>query len=430
MSESFEAGAWLRRLAGVVISCGALAVLGGCGGAEAEIGGGGGVVVPPGSGGAVEEPPFAFIAGGTSHTCVVDLNADVWCWGGNAQGQLGDGTRTASARPIQVEGIANVVAIAAGGDHSCALQNDGAIFCWGAGLQGQLGQGRLADSLEPVAVERLPGPAIGLAAGRTHTCALINDGSVRCWGSNAQGQLGRATSGAGSVQQSLVPLLIPGLPVGTVALGAGADHTCAARSVGAPRCWGANAQGQAGNGTTDAVSTVALVQGIPGNVNVLAVSGGVSHSCALTDDGDLFCWGSNGSGELGDGTVSAQPVTAAVKVQRNSDQVFTALGLGNQFSCALREQVIQKRGTAVCWGSNANGQLGQDIAAVPGSSVPLDVRTITPFDFISGAAGENHSCVLDDSDVIRCWGVNVDGQLGNGIPSAREDIPARVIGFQ
>lgn len=409
-----------------------------CGGVSVEVGGGstdGGIPAPPpaSGGGNVDGAPPAIMAAGTRHTCVVDSAHTVWCWGANNLGQLGNGTRVDSARPVQVPGLQDVLAITAGGDHSCALQDGGAILCWGAGDLGQLGQGRFADSLEPVAVQGLTTAAVSVAAGRTHTCAVTDDGKVRCWGSNASGQLSRPTTGVDAVASSRLPLLIPGLAGTMVVLGAGRDHTCAARTQGTPRCWGANAQGQLGNGTAGAVATALDVQGISGSV--VALAGGAMHSCAILDTGAMFCWGSNTLGELGTGTASADPSLVAVQATSLTGRDYVALSLGDKFSCAVAPLRVQQLGTAVCWGQNTNGELGQDSlgagddVGLAGSNTPLAVRTLNLFDFIAIGSGDNHTCAIDGTDRIRCWGVNADGQLGNGIPSAKEDVPTRVIDF-
>lgn len=409
-----------------------------CGGVSVEVGGGstdGGIPAPPpaSGGGNVDGAPPAIMAAGTRHTCVVDSARTVWCWGANNLGQLGNGTRVDSARPVQVPGLQDVLAITAGGDHSCALQDGGAILCWGAGDLGQLGQGRFADSLEPVAVQGLTTAAVSVAAGRTHTCAVTDDGKVRCWGSNASGQLSRPTTGVDAVASSRLPLLIPGLAGTMVVLGAGRDHTCAARTQGTPRCWGANAQGQLGNGTAGAVATALDVQGISGSV--VALAGGAMHSCAILDTGAMFCWGSNTLGELGTGTASADPSLVAVQATSLTGRDYVALSLGDKFSCAVAPLRVQQLGTAVCWGQNTNGELGQDSlgagddVGLAGSNTPLAVRTLNLFDFIAIGSGDNHTCAIDGTDRIRCWGVNADGQLGNGIPSAKEDVPTRVIDF-
>jgi len=433
MNATFDLRVLLSRLAAVAAVC---ASLSGCGGVEVEIGGG--VSAPPpssggGGGGNVEGAPRALMAAGTRHTCAVDSAHTVWCWGANDLGQLGNGTRLDSEQPVQVPGLQGVTAITAGGDHSCALQDGGGILCWGAGQLGQLGQGRFADSLEPVAVEGLTTAALSVAAGRTHTCAATDDGKVRCWGSNASGQLSRPTTGADAVASSRLPLLIPGLAGDAAVLGAGWDHTCAARVQGAPRCWGANAQGQLGNGTASATGTALNVQGMSGNV--VALAGGSTHSCAILDTGAMFCWGSNTLGELGTGTASADPSLIAVQTTSLTGRDFTALSLGDKFSCALAPQRIQQLGTAVCWGQNTNGELGQDSlgagddVGLATSATPLEVRTLALFDFVAIGSGDNHTCAIDGTDRIRCWGVNADGQLGNGLSSAKEDVPARVIGF-
>lgn len=408
-----------------------------CGGVSVGVGGSteGGIPAPPPSsgGGGVDGAPPAIMAAGTRHTCVVDRANTVWCWGANDLGQLGNGTRVDSARPVQVPGLQNVLAITAGGDHSCALQEGGGILCWGAGELGQLGQGRFADSLEPVAVQGLTTAAVSVAAGRTHTCAITDDGKVRCWGSNASGQLSRPVTGVDAVASSRLPLLIPGLAGNAAVLGAGRDHTCAARSQGAPRCWGANAQGQLGNGTAGAVGTALDVQGISGSV--VALAGGATHSCAVLDTGAMFCWGSNSQGELGNGTASADPSLAAVQASALTGRDYTALSLGDKFSCAIAPLRVQQLGTAVCWGQNTNGELGQDslgagdAAGLAGSNTPLEVRTLNLFDFIAIGSGDNHTCAIDGTDRIRCWGVNADGQLGSGVISPKEDVPTRVVGF-
>lgn len=428
MTATSELRVLLSRLAALAAVC---AALGGCG-VGYEIGGGstdGGVAgPPPAGGGVVDGAPPALLAAGTRHSCTLDRARTVWCWGANNLGQLGNGTRQDNARPQQVPGLQNVKALAAGGDHSCALQEDGSIQCWGAGELGQLGQGRFGDSLVPVAVQGLDSAAVNVVAGRSHTCAIAEDGKVRCWGSNASGQLSRPTTGADAVVSSRLPLLIPGLGGSATVLGAGGDHTCAARVQGAPRCWGANAQGQLGNGSVGATGTALNVVGLRGTV--VALAGGNTHSCAIVDTGDMFCWGSNAQGELGTGTASADPSPAAVPTTALTGRDYTALSLGDKFSCALAPLRVQQLGTAQCWGQNTRGELGQDPTAVATSATPLAVRTLNLFDFVALGSGDGHTCAIDASDRIRCWGVNADGQLGNGIPSAQEDIPARVIGFQ
>ncbi len=432
MTATSELRVLLSRLAALAAATSICAALGGCG-VGYEVGGGstdGGVAAPPpssGGGSTVDGAPPALLAAGSRHSCVVDSAHTVWCWGANNLGQLGNGTRVDSAKPLQVPGLQNVTAITAGGDHSCALLDDGSIQCWGAGELGQLGQGRFADSLEPVAVQGLTTAAVSVAAGRTHTCAITDDGKVRCWGSNGSGQLSRPTTGVDAVASSRLPLLIPGLAGTAAVLGAGWDHTCAARVQGTPRCWGANAQGQLGNGAASAVGTALDVQGLSGSV--VALAGGSTHSCAILDTGSMFCWGSNTVGELGTGTASATPSVVAVQATSLTGRDYTALSLGDKFSCALAPLRVQQLGTAECWGQNTHGELGQDPAAVATSAAPLEVRTLNLVDFVAITSGDNHTCAIDGNDRIRCWGVNAEGQLGNGIPSAQEDVPARVIGF-
>jgi len=181
--------------------------------------------------GAPEDHAVAITAG-SSHTCAVLADGTVRCWGDNWGFQLGDGTRISSSVPVAVTGISSAVAIAAGANHTCALLADGAIRCWGAGGYGQLGDGTWrGSSTVPVPVTGIS-TAVAIAAGWFHTCAVLADGAVRCWGSNdhGSGQLGDGTTAS-----SNVPVPVTGIST-TVAVAAGVHHTCAVLADGAVRC--------------------------------------------------------------------------------------------------------------------------------------------------------------------------------------------------
>ncbi len=243
--------------------------------------------------------------------CAVISDGTAWCWGLNGSGQLGTGTTyTASTSPVTVTGLAGATAITAGVDFTCALIGDGTARCWGDNYNGQLGNGSVAQFgvPSPTTVSGLTGAIAISASGPTgqgaHACALIGDGTARCWGENGTGQLGDGTT-----SQRNAPVAV-GL-TGATAIDSGDRHTCALVSDGTARCWGHNLYGQLGTGATsftDATSPVA-VTGITGATAISATS---THSCALVGTGTARCWGYNASGQLGNGTTnpfSPSPVT-------------------------------------------------------------------------------------------------------------------------
>src|SRR2546425_583931 len=248
---------------------------------------------------------------GAFFSCVRLPDGTAQCTGRNQFGQLGngDGTFTSSSVPVAVSGLTAATRVATGAEHACALLGDSTVRCWGAGDSGQRGDGTFNNSSTvPVAVGGLTG-AVTVVTGGYHTCALLSDGTVQCWGENVEGQLGDGTSG----RSSSPPVRVSGLS-GAVAVSGGYRHTCALLGDGTVQCWGRNLEGQLGDGTTTSSTTPVRVGGITSAVAIAAGQGGV-HTCALLADGSVKCWGAvgagNGVGQLGNGstTGSATPVT-------------------------------------------------------------------------------------------------------------------------
>lgn len=361
-----------------------------------------------GNGGDGSELRATLVSAGGFHTCAVSGDSAV-CWGENSDGQLGNGGRLDSPFPVTVQGIAGPVEVSSGATHSCALLPDGTVRCWGRNEFGQLGNAAVASSATAVEVSGLSG-AVSISAGNSHTCAALEDGTLACWGNNAFGQLGD-----GSFTRSASPVAVTGL-AGAADVSAGGTHTCALISDGTVRCWGSSLRDQLGNsGIPTGTGSLSPVE-VTGLSGAASISAGENHTCALLDDGSVRCWGDNSSGQLGSfWAASNMPTSSAPLSPGVSGAVSVAAGLSH--SCAARSD-----GRVVCWGENAEGQLGNgsfDAFVPPDPSAP-PTTTINPVQAaglttaVSVTAGFFHSCAGLDDGRIACWGRNTSGQLGDG----------------
>ena len=357
------------------------------------------------------ESGVAAIAAGDYHTCALMAGGGVKCWGSNRNGQLGAGTGIRGT-PVDVVGLeSGVAAIAAGGEHTCALTADGGVKCWGRNDSGQLGNGATGTHFRPVDVVGLGGGVTAINVGNRHTCAVTEGGGVKCWGSNSSGQLGDGTT-----ISSRTPVDVVGLVGGVAAIAAGESHTCAVTAGGGVKCWGSNRYGQLGDGTMSHRLTPADVVAL--GSTVAAVAAGEYHTCALTTGGGVKCWGSNGSGQLGDGTTTRR--SAPVDVVGLGIGV-AAIAAGTYHTCALTAG-----GGVKCWGSNSYGQLG-DGTTIISSSMPVDVVGLES-GVVAIAAGHSHSCAVTTGGGVKCWGCNYGGQVGDGTTTHRST-PVDVVGL-
>jgi len=320
--------------------------------------------------GVVSLPQAAGVSTGGFHSCAVLRDGTVACWGRNDEGQLGDGSRTNSSTPVTVNGITTAIAVAAGYHHTCALLQDGRVKCWGDNSYGELGNGALIDPNFPrggdsVLHSSFPVTVVGIntAVGVTasdgyHSCAVLQDGRVRCWGDNVSGQLGD-----GSHTRSSVPVTTAGI-TDAVAVSSGDFHTCALLQSGSVSCWGLNFSGQLGDGTANDAATPVQVTGIS---TAVGVSAGVVHTCAALQDGTAKCWGYNSAGQLGDGTTTDARAPVTVNGITTATAAITA---GNNDSC-----VVIRGGPVKCWGMNTYGELGNGTTAdalTPGAVVGIN----------------------------------------------------------
>lgn len=344
--------------------------------------------------------PTSRVAPGGSHTCAVTSAGRVRCWGYNREGQVGDGTSFHRLEPVDVGLEARQVGVVAGVAHTCSLSAEGSVACWGSNPSGQLGDGTLVDRNAPTPASQAGTGFVALAAGNSHTCGVTVARTVKCWGENSSGQLGD-----GTFESRLTAVDVPAV-VEVIAITAGAVHTCALTAGRTLKCWGGNMFGQLGDGTLNSRSAAADVLGLAGRP--IAVAAGHQHTCAVLESGAVNCWGKNGAGQLGDGTLVTRGLPINVVNLPGSAIAVTA---GFAHSCALAVS-----GEGWCWGDNTWGQLGDN---------SMDLRTVpvTVLALAGGAAGivagGLHTCALMLDAAVKCWGHNLYGQIGDGTAFGR-----------
>ncbi len=364
------------------------------------------------------------IAAGRAHTCAVLTNGDVKCWGANWAGQLGDGTIEDRNVPVTVQNLdGSAQTVTAGNAHTCALTNDGAAKCWGANWAGQLGDGTAESRNFPVSVVGLSSGVTMVSAGEEHTCALTAGGGAKCWGSTWWGQLGDGSDGYD--EDRLQPVDVTGLESGVRQIIAAERHTCAVLNDGSVKCWGNGDYGQLGIGDTSSVGdcrddgevcqlTPIDVIGLDENVHSVDAQG--SHTCAVLESGKIKCWGLNRFAQLGsdgndslcNGGLGTNLCSLAPAEVGGLGAQAQTVAAGGEYTCALLQD-----GSIQCWGFNEHGQLGFGAVGRRDVKTPVDVVGLNGA-IQHPAAGGSHNCLLFDDDSVWCWGGNQHGQLGDG----------------
>ncbi|MCG8423933.1 MAG: hypothetical protein MJE77_39055 [Proteobacteria bacterium] len=355
-----------------------------------------------------QDGPIGALSAGAEHTCAALSNGTMRCWGRNQGGQLGYGDNVnigedefpASVGQLELSGVTH---IALGNTHTCALLGQ-VLYCWGINEHGALGFARdLLPHREPVRSWTFDEPVKQLAAGTDHNCVLYENGRVSCWGEHYDGQLGY---GRGTDHDTPRELVAVGAPVQQLALG---GHTCALSTAGTVTCWGKNNLGQLGCGDTTRRYEPQPDNPVDLGGPAVYIAAGIAHTCAVTQDQAIKCWGANDGGQLGHGDLiqREQPDSQGITLAAGIKQ----MALGRSHTCALLDD-----GTARCWGSNSLGQLGYrpdanvdftDAASLPAVPVGDHITKIT--------AGSFHTCAVLASGVVRCWGRNgSNGTLGYG----------------
>jgi alpha-tubulin suppressor-like RCC1 family protein len=365
-----------------------------------------GLPVPAGS--------VASVGEGFGTGCAVTASLTLDCWGF----YVGDGTSndydTAQALSDLPPGIAQVSGAFTG---ACAVSTGGDLDCWGADPYGEVGNGTSVAEVESPAAVSLPGTAEMVSAGGEHTCAVVDgttNGQAFCWGQNGNGQLGDGTT-----TQQDSPVRVKKLSAVTE-ISSGYEHTCALIVAGLVQCWGDNGNGELGNNSTSDSHKPVTVSGLTGVVQVAA---GGSFTCALTNAGSVDCWGYNGDGELGDGTTTQSNVPVAVSGLGGANPVV-AIATSYASACAvLQSEQVE------CWGSNGSGQLGDP--SVSGDSLtPVPVSSFTSNgSSISSDATSDSICGLNNSGQAYCWGDNSVNALGDGSMGGQSGVPVAVQGL-
>ena len=359
------------------------------------------------------------VSAGTDHTCGI-LEGAAYCWGDNTNGELGRGNTTDATVPTAVvtTGVLSgktVTDISAAidnggnnGQQTCAVA-DGGVYCWGLNANGELGNGTTTQSTTPVQAGTITG-ATAVATGYMHSCALAS-GKVYCWGDNSRGQLGDGTT-----TQRPSPVLVAGVLAGktVTAIATGAAHTCAVAG-GAVYCWGSNVSGQlgintSGSGTNSSVPVAALTTGALNGLTVTAVAAGEAHSCVIAG-GKAFCWGYNNNGQIGNNSTTNTVVATAVSAPWSGTATLTSLSAGMYSTCVVAA------GKAYCWGDNSNGQLGNGNTTDQKTPVAVTATGVLSGTVDQVAAGATHSCAVSGSNAY-CWGDNPEGRLGNNTITA------------
>lgn len=362
------------------------------------------------------------VAAGEYHNCALSEAGVVRCWGAPDYGRLGqpgysehigDDEVPADWDPVEVAD--DVVELVAGSDHNCALRQGGQLRCWGANDAGQLGYGNgdhVGDDEAPAAAGDvpLPGAVVSVAAGVNHTCAAFDDGRVACWGSNNAGKLGVGDESVYRIGLSETVVdagLFVSLPGPAVEVVAGNEHSCARLGSGDVVCWGSNASGQLGYGTPDDIGDDEPADSlgpVPLGGAAIDIASGTQHTCAVLEGGTVRCWGEGDSGRLGygDTTDIGDRTTPAEVGDVALEGEAVSVHAGRSFTCA-----VMATGSVYCWGND--NYLG--LPEVDDNTVPSDPAQIGA-PVRSMATGLTHSCAILDSAAVTCWGNNTGFVLG------------------
>ncbi|HYH78396.1 MAG TPA: hypothetical protein VEX86_01320 [Longimicrobium sp.] len=351
--------------------------------------------------------PWASLDGGQSFACGLASGGQAYCYGRNAYGNLGDSSAANSSVPVAVwQQGESYSQVTAGAFHACGIAAGGQAWCWGANADGRLGDSTTA-TLPLIPVKVKPHGAVAftsLSAADLHTCGLDSGGQGYCWGSGADGRLGN-----NSKTSALTPVAVQQGATTFTQIQAGFWHTCALDNGGQAYCWGYGADGALGYGFSFGDSIPHAVSQ-PLGVTFSSIYTEYKHVCALDSGGQAYCWGPNGSSQLGDSTITRSYTPVATRMP--AGVTYSKLALAAASTCGL-----STAGQAYCWGAGSNGQLGHGSTA--SSRLPVAVSQPSGVTFTDIRAESQAYCALDTVGQTWCWGQNTWGGLGDGSTTNR-----------
>ena len=372
------------------------------------------------------------IAAGARFSCAIVGDGDVKCWGIGEYGtngqantkDVGDNEKPDSVPPIDLGPGIKATTISAGFYHACAIDQNRDLHCWGntSGVGYDWPDSLVGDDETPAdapTVDLGDHTVKSLATGGYHSCAILDDGKLRCWGQGGQGQLGYGTS-SGIFDAADAGNVDVGNGRTVKAVAAGGFHTCAILDNGKVRCWGQGNYGQTGHATKKTIGDNETPADSPyvdlGKHEAVGITAGYLHTCALLDNGAVRCWGRGISGQLGYGNKKNygdnEKVSKAPPLRLGKNQKAVAISAFGQHTCAI----LKKRRKVECWGTGKYGQLGHANEKsigdneYPGSAGPVSLGAKA----LAIQTGGRHSCAVLAKGKVRCWGLNTNGQLGYG----------------
>jgi alpha-tubulin suppressor-like RCC1 family protein len=354
----------------------------------------------------------ALTLGGTL-SCGIVRDGRTYCWGGNTNGQLGNGSRASTTVPVLVAGTEMFKAISSSDRTVCALTTAGRAWCWGTRPSASAAT---ADSPTPTEITS-PEPFTALTAGLRFACGLTASGAAYCWGLNTFGQVG---TGSVSIGDGIAtPTAVSG-DLRFTAISAGLLHVCALTGAGKAYCWGDGSTGALGNGGSSISATPTQVVG---GVTFASIAAGAGYTCGVSTTGAGYCWGINGSGQLGNGSSEG----SVVPLRISGDLTLASIRPSRGNSIFLHTCAITTSRRAYCWGWNVAGEVGPASAATcPGvGTTPTIPCVLTPApvtglgDVMAIDLGTQHTCAILRTHAMHCWGSNATGQLGDGTTTSR-----------
>jgi len=335
---------------------------------------------------------------GYDHSLAIDESGNLWAWGGNLMGQLGDGTLDPKNLPVQILKGKKFKIVKAGSFSSFAIDEFDNLWGWGCNQSGKLGDGTTTDRKLPVKIKSgTKFRTISSSAASSHTMAIDEFGNLWVFGNNSSGQLGDGTT----TNKSTPVQLKPGTKFKSISVGR--SHSLAIDELGYIWSCGYNTMGQLGNGSYTGTSTPVKIEP---DTKFKSISAGYDFSMAIDEVGNLWSWGGNFSGQLGDGTLTSSSLPLKIR----PDIKFVSLSLGYNFSTAIDES-----GNLWTWGENSNGQLGNNETA--NTKLPAQIKQGTEFETVS--AGSEFALAIEKSGNLWSWGYNNSGQLGIEITSIK-----------